>query len=492
MLGPLQRGHGTVSELIFQSAASLVAAMRRGKLSAAELMNACYDQIERLNPTLNAIVSLLPREQAVALAREADRAQAAGARLGPLHGLPMAPKDSVEVRGLPATWGFVPFRDRVAAADEELAARQRAAGALFIGKTNMPELGLGSHTFNRLFGTTTNPYDPTRSAGGSSGGAAAALAAGLLPLADGSDMGGSLRNPASFCNVVGLRPSIGRVPSAPPMGWLARLSTPGPMARTVADAALLLSVQAGPYDLDPLTLAQPGHAFAGTLSRDFHGLRIAWTPDLGFLPVEPEVARVVEAAAQVFQGFGCVVERDCPDLTDAMDVFQIQRAAALAVIGRDLDRTVPDWRRHAKDTLIWNVEQGYALTSEALLDAELRRTRIYRRVVEFFGRYDALLLPAAQVAPFPVEQEWVREIAGQPMTTYVDWMSVCCVISVTGLPALSVPAGFTAAGLPVGLQIVGRPHDDLGLLQLAHEFEQATLVHRRRPALAQPDAASAG
>ncbi|HEX7036782.1 MAG TPA: amidase [Pseudomonadales bacterium] len=481
-----------MSELIFESAASLVAAMRRGKLSAVELMNACYDQIERVNPTLNAIVNLLPRDRAVALAREADRAQAAGARLGPLHGLPMAPKDCVEVEDFPTTWGFVPFRDRIARADDELAARQRAAGALFIGKTNMPELGLGSHTFNRLFGTTRNPHDPTRSAGGSSGGAAAALAAGLLPLADGTDMGGSLRNPASFCNVVGLRPSIGRVPAAQRMGWLARLSTPGPMARTVADAALLLSVQAGPYPPDPLTLAQPGHAFAGTLARDFHGLRIAWTPDLGFLPVEPEVARVVEAAAQVFRGFGCVVEPACPDLTDAMAVFQVERAAAMAVLGRELDRTVPDWRRHAKDTLLWNVEQGFALTSEALLDAEVRRTRIYREAVEFFSRYDALLLPAAQVAPFPVEQEWVREIDGRPMQTYIDWMSVCCAISVTGLPALSVPAGFTPAGLPVGLQIVAGPHDDLGLLQLAHEFEQATLCHRRRPVLALEGTASTG
>ena len=341
-----------MSDLTFESAASLVAAMHRGKLSAVELMHACYDRIERVNPSLNAIVNLLPRDQALELARGADRAQASGATLGPLHGLPMAPKDLVEVAGFPTTWGFRPFLDRIATQDDELAARQRAAGALFIGKTNMPELGLGSHTFNSLFGTTVNPYDTGRSAGGSSGGAAAALAAGLLPLADGSDMGGSLRNPASFCNVVGMRPSIGRVPDVRPMGWFARLSTPGPMARTVADAALLLSAQAGHYQDDPLSLGQPGHSFAGTLGRDLHGLRIAWTPDLDLVPVEAEVVRVVAAAADTFRDLGCIVEQTCPDLSGAMAVFQVQRAAALAVTGRALERAVPDWREHAKDTVI--------------------------------------------------------------------------------------------------------------------------------------------
>lgn len=473
-----------MSDLIFESAASLVAAMRRGKLSSVELMNACYDQIERHNPRLNALVNLLPRERALELARQADRAQVEGADCGPLHGLPMASKDAVEVAGFPTTFGFAPFRDRLAREDDALAARQRAAGALYIGKSNMPEFGLGSHTFNALFGTTLNPYDTSRSAGGSSGGAAVALASGMLALADGSDMGGSLRNPASFCNVVGMRPSIGRVPDHRPMGWLARLSTPGPMARTVSDAALLLSVQAGPYPADPLSLGQPGHAFAGTLGRDLHGLRIAWTPDLGHLPVDREVAAVVESAAGTFRDLGCGVEQAHPDLAGAMPVFHIQRAAALAVLARWLEREVPDWREHAKETAVWNIDQGLTLSAEAVLDAETRRTRLYREAVAFFERYDALLLPAAQLPPFPADEEWVREINGRPMETYIDWMSVCCAISVTGLPALSLPAGFTAAGLPVGLQIVAGPHDDLGLLQIAHEFEQATLHHRRRPELA--------
>jgi amidase len=472
-----------VSDLIFQSAASLVAAMRRGKLSAVDLMAATYDRIERVNPHLNAIVHLLPRDEALELARAADRAQAGGARLGPLHGLPMAPKDAMDVAGFPTSQGFVPFRHRMAGSDAVVAARQRRAGALYIGKTNMPEFGLGSHTVNALFGATRNPYDGQRSAGGSSGGAAAALAAGLLPLADGSDMGGSLRNPASFCNVVGMRPSIGRVPDDQPMGWFSRLATRGATARTVTDTALLLSVQAGHHPHDPLSQAHAGHVFAGTLARDLRGLRIAWTPDLGLLPVEPEVAATVQRAADVFRDLGCEVDRACPALEAAMPVFRVQRAASLAVLGRLLDAEIPDWRSHASDTVIGNVDIGLRLTSTELLDAEIQRTRIYRDVVDFFGRYQALLLPAAQVTPFPIEWDWVREINGLPMADYLEWMTVCCAISVTGLPAISVPAGFSRGGLPVGVQIVGGPHDDLGLLQLAHEFEQATLHHRRRPEL---------
>lgn len=470
-----------MTDLADASAASLAADLRRGRLSAVELMDACYDRIEALNPTLNAIVNLLPRAQALGLAAEADRLLASGTPVGPLHGLPMAPKDAVAVAGFPTTFGFAPYRDRIARQDDLLAARQRAAGALFIGKTNMPEFGLGSHTFNGLFGLTRNPYDLERSAGGSSGGAAVALATGMLPLADGSDMGGSLRNPASFCNVVGLRPSIGRVPDHRPMGWFGRLSTCGPMARTVADAALLLSVQAG-YDAgDPLALAQPGHLFDGTLGLDLAGLRLAWTPDLGLTRVDPEVVAIIETATAVFRDLGCRVEHACPDLAGAMEVFQVQRAAALAVTGRELEATLPDWRNHAKDTAVWNIERGLALSADEVLRSEAERTRIYRHAVEFFDTYDALLLPAAQVPPFPAEQDWVREVDGQAMATYIDWMTICCAISITGLPALSVPAGFTASGLPVGLQIVAGPHEDLRLLQIAHGFEQATQHHRRLP-----------
>jgi len=455
--------------------------MRTGRLTAEALMNACYDQIEIHNPQLNAIVNLLPRGAAVTLAQAADARRAAGHPLGPLHGLPMAAKDVEDVSGFPTTSGFVPYANNIADSDSPLVARQRAAGALFIGKTNVPEFALGSHTFNRLFGTTRNPYDPGRTAGGSSGGAAAALASGMLPLADGSDMGGSLRNPAAFCNVVGLRPSIGRVPDTSPMGWLARLSTFGPMARSVADVALLLSVQSGTWTADPLTLPRFPDDLAAALDRDPTALRIAWSPDLDFLPVDPTVTRAVEAAARTFADLGCKVERACPDLRSAMDVFQTQRAAVMRVRGMTLNETVPDWRDHAKPATVWNIEKGLALSAEALIRSELERTRIFRRVVSFFDSFDALVLPATQVTPFPVEVEWVTEINGTPMETYIDWMTVCCVVSTTGLPAISVPGGFTDEGSPVGVQIVGRPRGDFELLQIARAFEQATRWGEQRP-----------
>ena len=466
---------------IWQSARQQLELLQRGDICAVDLMNAYYDRIEAINPGLNALVNLLPREDAVALARESDATTATSASAGALHGLPMACKDLVDVKGFPTTFGFVPWANRLATRDSPVVARQRAAGALFIGKTNMPEFGLGSHTFNSLFGTTRNPYEPTVSAGGSSGGAAAALASGMLAIADGSDMGGSLRNPASFCNVVGFRPSIGRVPDDRPLGWFGRLATVGPMARNVADAALLLSVQAGPSLDDPLTLEDAGSRFRSPAEKSLDGLKVAFSPDLGHVPVDPEVVEICSAAARVFEDLGATVEPACPDLSRAMEVFQVQRAAVLAATGRALDASLPDWRKHAKDTVIWNIEQGFALTAEELIASEVLRTSIYRDVCGFFDHYDVLLLPAAQVPPFPAQMSWVEEINGQRMETYIDWMTVCCAISVTGLPAISVPAGFTPAGLPVGLQIVGGPRQDLALLETALAFESATSHASRRP-----------
>ncbi len=472
-----------MSDLIWESAVILAARLRAKQVSAVEVMNAFYAQIDHENPKLNALVNLLDPEDACLLAAKADESLARGDEVGPLHGLPMAPKDLVDVRGFPTTFGFIPYAERVAAEDSAVVARQRRAGAIFIGKSNVPEFGLGSHTFNSLFGTTHNPYDLDKTAGGSSGGAAVALASGMLPIADGSDMGGSLRNPASFCNVVGLRPSIGRVPDERTFGWFARLGTSGPMARTVADAALLLSAQAGPFPSDPLTLDVAGSKFRAPLDRDLSGVRLAWSADLNLVPVDGRVTRVLEKALPVFEQLGCRVENSCPDLSEAMAVFQVQRAAGLAILGGTLELSLPDWRTHAKDTLIWNIEKGLALSVKELLASEVTRTEIYRQLEKFFANYDALLLPAAQVPPFPAEQDWVREINGQPMDTYIDWMTVCCAISVTGSPAISVPAGFTDEGLPIGLQIVGKPRRDFELLQLAHAFEQATEYYRRKPNL---------
>jgi len=463
------------------SALHLCRDLQRGTVSAQAVMREVYARINAINPQVNALVNLLTEEQADHLAAIAD--QVPIAERGPLHGLPMAPKDAVEVRGFPTTWGFGPYADNIASKDDAQAARLRAAGAIFIGHSNMPEFGLGSHTFNTLFGNTLNPYDLQKTPGGSSGGAAVALATEMLPLADGSDMGGSLRNPASFCNVVGFRPSIGRVPPGRGMSWFARLSTTGPMAKTVADATLLFSVQAGPEQSDPLTLPEPGHAFLDALAppENLHGYKIAYSPNLYGLPIEPEVATVIAAAADVMSNLGAQVQQTAPDLRQAMSVFQVQRAAGLANLGNSLDQSLPDWRTRAKDTAVWNIDKGQALSSKDILQSEITRSQIYTRVAEFFADYDALILPAAQVAPFATDVDWIEEINGIQMPTYIDWMTICCAITVTGLPAISVPAGFTPAGLPVGVQIVGKPRDDLGLLKLAHAFELATQFHRRQP-----------
>jgi amidase len=312
--------------------------LQRGDASSEQVMAEVYDRIEAVNSSVNALVSLLPREAAMAMAKQAD--QVPVAERGPLHGLPMANKDMVEVEGFANTWGYVPWADRIAKKDDGFAARMRAAGALFIGRSNMPEFGLGSNTFNSLYGATLNPYDPTKTPGGSSGGAAVALATGMLPLADGSDMGGSLRNPASFCNVVGFRPSIGRMPFSRGFGWMGRLATTGPMARTVADTTLLFSVQAGPDAADPLTLPEPGHHFLDGLVpfENLNGLRVAYAPTLHGLPIDPEVMTVMQTSADVFSDLGAEVVAKSPPLEQAMDVFHIQRAAGLVAIGDALER----------------------------------------------------------------------------------------------------------------------------------------------------------
>lgn len=473
-----------VLDTSWASARALTAALRSGELAASALMAATYDRIERLNPHLNAIVNLLPRDQAMALAREADEQLARGVAPGPLHGLPMAGKDLADVRGFPTTFGFRPFANRQARRDSPHIARCRQAGALYIGKTNTAEFGLGSHTFNALFGSTRNPHDLARSAGGSSGGAASALAAGLLALADGSDMGGSLRNPAGFCGVVGLRPSVGVVPGDVEMGWLARLSTNGPMARSVDDLCLLLSVQAGPWAADPLSLPLPADGFENITAHP--APRLCYGGDLGFLPLEPAVRTVCETAVERLRASGIEVTGDRPRLDDAMAVFETQRALTLRVLGRNLDLTVPRWREQAKDSMLWNVERGLALELDDVVNAERRRTALHQRMVRFFEGdgtgYDALLLPTAQVLPFPVELDWPREIDGQPMNSYLDWMTVCCVVTATGAPALSIPCGVSADGLPVGLQVIGRPGQDRELLAVGLHLE-AVLDASGRPSL---------
>lgn len=462
------------------TARELAALLAAREVSAREVVRAHLARIERTNPAVNAIVTLIP-EQALAEAHQADQRLARGAETGPLHGLPIAHKDTHDTAGVRTTYGTPLLADNVPDRDELIVERMRAAGAITIGKTNVPEFAAGSHTFNPVFGATRNPYDPSRSAGGSSGGAAAALACGMQPLADGSDMGGSLRNPASYCNVVGFRPSPGRVPTWPEETAWATMAVQGPMARNVADTALLLSVMAGPDPRSPISLETPGRTFRRSLHRDPAELRVAWSPDLGGrLPVEPAVAAVVEDAAHVFAELGSEVEVDCPDFSGAEEVFRTLRAwqfeAGLgAVLAREPDRVKPD--------LADNIRQGVGLLGTDIARAEKLHSALFHRMRVFFERYDVLLLPVSQLAPFPVEWEWPREVAGEEMHSYLDWMRSSYYVSATGCPALSVPGGFTPGGLPVGVQIVGAHRADFTVLQAGYAFEQATLYGERRPEL---------
>jgi amidase len=467
-------------ELCFMSASVLVREIRARRLSAIEVMDAYIAQIERLNPAINAIVTFLP-DRGRECARAVDAALARGADPGPLAGLPVAHKDLLPTRGVRTTFGSRIYRNFIPEADAILVERLREAGAIMIGKTNTPEFGAGSQTFNSVFGATRNPYDLAKTCGGSSGGAAAALAAGLLPIADGSDLGGSLRNPASFCNVVGMRPSSGRVPNWPNASAWFDMPVLGPMARTVEDVALFLSAMAGPDARDPLCLEEAGSAFRAPLGRDFTGARIAWSSDLGGLPIEAEVAKAMAAQRRVFLDLGCIVEDATPDLRDADEIFHVLRAWDYHLTFGALLR---EHRALMKDTVIWNIEQGARLSGAQIGAAQVKRTALYHRMREFMHRYDYLVAPVVQVLPFDIDVLWVNRINDVQLDTYLDWMRACYYISVTGAPAISVPGGFSNTGLPVGLQIIGGHRQDLAVLQIAHAFEQATRLSERRPPIA--------
>lgn len=472
--------HAIGDGLCFLPAREIAALMAAREVSAVEVMQAFLARIEALDGVVNAIPTLLPRTELMAAAAAADRRLADGEAPGLLHGLPIGIKDLVWTRGIRTTFGSPIYRDFVPSRDDLHVERIKHAGAIVIGKTNTPEFGAGSQTFNALFGITRNPYDPAKTCGGSSGGAAAALACGMLPLADGTDLGGSLRNPASFCNVVGFRPSPGRVPR---LGVRSgdTLGVSGPMARSVDDLALLLAVMAGPDPRDPLSLPEPGSVFLPPLTRDGRGWRVAWSERLGRYPVEAAVTSTVSAARSVFIDLGCVVADAEPDLHGVDEIFQTLRAAGYAAAyASDLARH----RQLMKDTVIWNIERGLALSSAEIARAELHRQALEARVAEFFESYDFLVLPVVQVPPFPVEVDWPRTVAGVPQSTYIDWMATCYAISCTATPAISVPCGFTPEGLPVGLQIVSARGKDLDVLRLARAFEQATRHAERRPALA--------
>jgi amidase len=470
------------SEIVMLDAGALSEAIRAKKVSCVEVMTAFLDHIDRLNPKVNAIVALQDRASLLAQARGKDDELARGAAVGPLHGFPFAVKDLAPVKGIPMTMGSPILRDNVPAADNVMVARIRAAGAIFIGKTNTPEWGLGSHTYNPVYGATLNAYDQTRSAGGSSGGAAVSLALRMLPLADGSDYAGSLRNPAGWNNVFGFRPSYGRVPAEGRDPFMPTMGVAGPMARNAPDLALLLSVQAGYDARAPLSIAGDGAAFRGPLARDFKGARIAWTGDYGgYMPYEPEVLDLCKEALKTFEQLGCTVEEARPDFSmEALWAAFLplrcwHTAGPLMAYYRD-----PAKRALLKPEAVFEIESALKLSALDITAASAVRAQWYEAVRQFFEKYDFFLVPTAQMFPFDAALHWPKEVAGTKMDIYYEWQKGVIPITMAGHPALAVPAGFNAAGLSMGLQIAGPNQSEFACLQLAHAYDLATGWTKKR------------
>jgi amidase len=434
-------------------------------------MQTILAQIERVNPKVNAIVTLA-RESALGEARAATRRLSRRAELPPLFGVPVVIKDLTMTKGLRTTFGSKIYADHIPTEDALVVQRLKAAGAIVLGKTNTPEFGAGANTFNAVFGATRNPWNLTLTCGGSSGGSAVALATGMVPIAHGTDLGGSLRIPAAFCGVVGFRTTPGLVPVYPrELAW-DHFSVHGPMARTVADAALMLSVMAGPDDRSPISYAVDTREFVKAVRKpSVKGWRIAWTPDLaGLIPVDSEVASLAERGARVFRTIGAAVEKASPDFSETNEIVLSTRGLMMAALHGD---KMAQWRDQMQQGLVWNIEQGLRLTPQEIGRGEKLRTVLWHRVRTFFDRYDLLLLPTVAVKPFPVEQPYPMEINGQPLANYTQWFFLTYAISLTGLPAISVRCGFTKDGLPVGLQIVGRRRQEASVLAAAAAFERA-------------------
>ena len=466
---------GRANELVMMNAVSLASAIHSRQTSCVEVMTAYLNHIEKVNASVNAIVALQDGTSLLSQARERDKQLARGESMGPLHGFPHAVKDLQPVKGIRTTMGSPILKDSVPSADSLMVERLRKAGAIFIGKTNTPEFGLGSHTYNPVYGATRNAYDIKRSAGGSSGGAAVALALHMVPVADGSDYGGSLRNPAGWNGVFGFRTSIGRIPTDARDSWLPSMGVVGPMARNVGDLAMLLSVQAGFDARSPLSLEGDGSMFHRQLEQDLKGKRIAWGGDFGgHTPCEPGVLEVCRAATRTFESLGCVVEEAIPefDLEAVWDaVLRLrgwQQGGSMLAYYND-----PATRPLLKPEAIFEVETGLRQSAYDISAASVVRTSWYEAVRRFFERYDFLVVPTAQVFPFAVEKRWPEEIAGRKMQTYHEWMKATLLVTMSGCPALAAPAGFSDHGLPIGIQIIGPPRRELDCLQLAYAYEAA-------------------
>ncbi|MGS0686023.1 amidase [Nakamurella sp. GG22] len=465
-------------ELFYRSATELSSLLRSRQVSAREVVGAHLERVEMFNPRVNAIVTLTA-ERALAQAAEQDDLAARGEFAGPLHGLPVAHKDNHMTAGIRTTFGSPSRADFVPDDDDLVIERMKAAGVITIGKTNIPEFAAGGHTFNEVFGITRNPYDLSMTAGGSSGGAAAALAAGMHVLADGNDMGGSLRLPAGYCNVIGLRPSAGRVPVYPATDGYAGLSVQGPMARTVDDLALLLSVMAGPDRRSPISLEEPGRSFADVGEGSVAGLRIAFSPDLGgAVDVEDEVAESVRSAAATCETHGAFVEEASPDFTGADECFRTLRAWQFeATLGEFLEQNSSTVR----PSLYANMLLGRDLAGPAIGRATVLRTTLFHRMRAFLETYDALILPVAPLPAFDARYQYPPIVAGRAVPDYLGWMQTVCHVTATGHPAIAMPAGFTDSGTPLGVQFVGRHRAERDLLALAKGFEAATHYADRRP-----------
>jgi amidase len=474
------------SEIVMMDAVALRSAIQTRQVSCGEVMTAFLDHIERLNPKVNAIVALEDRSGLLTQAMERDAQLARGESMGPLHGFPHAVKDLQPAKGIRSTQGSPIFKDFVPPADSLMVERLRKAGAIIVGKTNTPEFGLGSHTYNPVYGITRNAYDQSRSAGGSSGGAAVSLALRMLPVADGSDYGGSLRNPAGWNNVVGFRASIGRVPNDARDVWLPSISVTGPMARSVPDMALLLSVQAGYDPRAPLSIDGDGTLFQARLEKDFKGKRIAWAGDFkGFTPYEPGVLEVCKTALKTFEALGCVVEEAQPDYPlepvwrAVLRIRGWQQGGALLALYND-----PAKRALLKPEAIHEIETGLKLSAYDVTAASVIRSEWYQAVRQFFERYDYFIVPTAQVFPFDAELHWPTEIAGQKMETYHEWMKAMFLVSMSGCPALAVPAGFDERNLPMGIQIVAPNRRELDCLALGYAYTTAAnWTNMRLPSL---------
>ena len=448
-------------DLIRLSARSVRDLLKDRQVSPLELLDALENRISEVDGAVNALPTLC-FERARQRARERDFSGL------PLAGIPVAIKDLLPVSGVRTTFGSMAYRDHIPEASDLLVERIEAAGGIVYAKSNTPEFGAGANTFNDVFGFTRNPWNTALSAAGSSGGSAVALATGMAWLATGSDLGGSLRNPASFCSIVGLRPSQGRIASDPGETAFNRLSMEGPMARNVNDAAMLLDVMAGYDRRDPMSLDDPAESFEEAAISENVPPRIAFSPDLGVTPVDPEVAEICERAALRFEELGARVEKAQPDFSGLQDVFQVHRALSFATsLGPQLEAN----RDTFKPEIVWNVEKGLALTGQDIMNAMVERSEIYRRANTFFSDFDLILTPATVVPPYPVEQRFVQRVGDHEFSNYIEWCSIAYAFTVLGAPAMSVPCGFTQSGLPVGLQIAAPLREEARLLAAASALE---------------------